>query len=746
MSLSFTKITIRNLGAQRVRTLLGSGIVALGVGTVIGVNIASAAILNSLSSSPDAQAFIGGLLDQFDQLLMGIGLMITLVTGFLMFNSFFLSVTQRRRQIGALRLLGVTQRQVLRMVFAEAVLIGTFGALLGILVGPLFGKGSISLIEAALGEGIFTFQDSLATFEDLLIPAGLGLGVTLLAVLLPARRAASLHPLEALRVHSPERISPDSRFPARLGLILGLLLLITLAVLRLSGLPRPPWDGLAPVLAEGLWLTALGVSLPAVIGVFGRLIGKLLGQALPGVGRLIADNFRRERLRVTLVVSSFALGLALVCALTGFIRFAWEELFGPRVQGVMKLQAWMVTPFDIEAGMAAYSQMENLRLSPEVTEVVKDAVGDRGRVMEWHFIVVPELSFLGETYFSFLADPASLQLAGDAFFAFIDGDWGFAGPIMRSGCGVLIAPLIAERNKLSLGDSFSVTGLDGPVTCRVAGIGSPYVGASLISMAAGPAFGVVPHEIQPIVLLVWPLPGADRVLLAEDLDSALKAYPSVQFSSLAALTALQEQVMESLPVMISGLSFLAVLAAALGVLNTTMLSLFERQRELTLLHTLGATLGQVRYLVIGEAALIGFVGAGYGIIAGVGGLLIFIMTFSGRSWGIPNLDVWGAAVRAAPPALVTGLIGLAVSPVMSAAGAWIVWRGLFRPGRKAELGPCLLITPAFLFPPGWMAAGAVLEIANPFLAMLRLDLTRIVFVTPIAGIPGQCGGVAGLAG
>ena len=141
-------------------------------------------------------------------------------------------------------------------------------------------------------------------------------------------------------------------------------------------------------------------------------------------------------------------------------------------------------------------------------------------------------------------------------------------------------------------------------------------------MAAGPAFGVVPDEIQPIVLLVWPLPGADQVLLAEELDTTLQDYPSVQLASVAALTALQEQVMESLPVMISGLSFLAVLASALGVLNTTMLSLFERKRELTLFRTLGATSGQVRNLVIGEAALIGFFGAGYGIIAGVGGLLI----------------------------------------------------------------------------------------------------------------------------
>ena len=189
LSLSLLTLSVRNLGENRARSALGIGIVALGVATMIAVNTTGASVLSSISSSPDAQAFIGGLLDQFDQLLMGIGLMITLVTGFLMFNSFFLSVTQRRRQIGALRLLGVTWRQVLGVVLGEAVLIGALGALLGILIGPLLGKGTISLIEAALGEGIFTFQDTVIPFMDLVIPAGLGLGVTFLAVLLPARRA-----------------------------------------------------------------------------------------------------------------------------------------------------------------------------------------------------------------------------------------------------------------------------------------------------------------------------------------------------------------------------------------------------------------------------------------------------------------------------------------------------------------------------------------------------------------------------
>jgi hypothetical protein len=468
-----------------------------------------------------------------------------------------------------------------------------------------------------------------------------------------------------------------------LGVGLSVLLFAALALTPQGGWIGPPWDGPLTIILEAIWFFCLAICLPAVIGLVGKITRRLLDPLSPGTGRLVADNFRRDRSRVSLIVGSFALGLALISALTGFVRFAWVELFSPRVESVMRLQGWMVTPFDIESGMAAYGQMENLRLPGQVVQAVQSTVRARGQVMEWHFVVVPELSFFGQSYFSFLADPESLRLAGDAFFEFIVGDWDFAGPIMDSGCGVLVAPLIAERNAATLGEVLSVSGVAGPVSCRVAGIGSPYVGASLISMAAGPSFGVDLGDLQPIVLLVWPETGTDRAQLAQDLEMVLADYPPLQLSSVAALTSLQGQVMDSLPVMINALSLLAVIAAALGVLNMTMLSVVERRRELALFRAIGATFSQVRNLVIGEAALIGLVGAGFGIFGGLGSLVILVVAYGGRSWGIQDLDLWGAAWRASFPALINGLIGLIAAPILSAAGAWISWRGLVRCGRTA---------------------------------------------------------------
>ena len=106
-----------------------------------------------------------------------------------------------------------------------------------------------------------------------------------------------------------------------------------------------------------------------------------------------------------------------------------------------------------------------------------------------------------------------------------------------------------------------------------------------------------------------------------------------------------------------------------------MLSIVERKRELALFHAVGATLSQVRALVVGEAALMGLIGAGYGVFAGVGILIIAIPIYGGSAWGIVDFDAWSATWRALPPALLNGLVGLIAAPLLSALGAWVSWRG-----------------------------------------------------------------------
>ena len=662
----------RNLAQHRLRTALSALAVALGAAMTVAADITSGAIMNALSESESAQTFLTGLLDQLDSMLTLVGVGITFAAGFLVFNALAMSVTQRRRQIGALRSLGMVRRQVMRLVLVEALITGGAGTLVGLIAGPLLGRGTIALMKA-WSEGIFVFAETRASLSSLLLATVLGIGVTLLSALVPAWRATRISPLAALRQETgffgKSTVSSRTWF-------LGLLVILALIVYLVVALPgewvTSPWDAILTGSFVLLWLGSLALILPAFIGGVGRWVRAPLMRLWGATGRLIADNLGRGRGRVVLTILTLAVALTMIVSMTGFIRFMFFELMLPKIESAAQLGAWMLAPFDYMAGMSAYVDLETLELPPDALAEVCQVVEGRGRVMPVHFVIVPELSFLGSSYFSFVADPYEWRQGGDTLFTFTEGDWETALPLMESGCGVLVAPLVASRNSVSVGDTFEVTGADGPVECTVAGIGAPFVSASIIGTAVGESFGIT----EPLVAVVWPLPGVDRNALETDITAALDRYPGVELGALEDQVELQTQMMDILPNMLNALLLLAIVSAALGVVNTTMMSIAERQRELGLLRAVGATRRQVIAVMTGEAALMGLIGGGLGLVAGAGVVVILAVTYGGNAWGVLNLDLWGAAWRSLQPALFNGLVGLLAAPLICAGAAWLPVRSL----------------------------------------------------------------------
>ena len=663
----------RNLGQHRLRTVLSALAVALGVGMTVAANVTSGAIMNALSRSRDAQTLMAGLLGQLDAVLTLVGVAITFAAGFVILNAFAMSIAQRRWQIGLLRSLGMTRAQVMRTVLAEALVTGGLGTVVGLAAGPLFAYGVIALARAALSD-LLLFEAGSPSLASMLLAATVGMGVTLLATLVPARQATRVSPLAALR--EQEAVPARRREGTRYGLA-GAAALVALAVYLIVAPPgewvEPPWDTTLTGVFALVWLGGLVALLPAVIGGVGRWARRPLARLGAASGRLVADNVQRARGRVTLTALTLALSLALIVALTGFIRFTFSELMRPRIEAAGSQSPWIVAPFAISEGMAGYSAMESLSLPPGIGPDAQQALQGQAQVVEWHFVVVPELSFFGDSYFSFALDPRVAQQAGDWLFAFTEGDWETALPIMENGCGVLVMPLVASKNGVTVGDALTVTGAGGPIACTVAGIGSTYVGASIISSSVNDALGVM----EPIGLLIQPLPGADWGAIKAELDDLAARYPGVRVTEMAGLVGLQMQVIDGLPTMLSALLVLAIVAAALGVVNTTVMSVAERRRELALLRAVGATRRQTTRIVTGEAALLGVVGGGVGLVAGAGIVVIIAVTYGGNAWGMPDLDLWAAAGRALQPALFSGLVGLLAAPFICAAAAWLPARATY---------------------------------------------------------------------
>jgi ABC-type antimicrobial peptide transport system permease subunit len=202
------------------------------------------------------------------------------------------------------------------------------------------------------------------------------------------------------------------------------------------------------------------------------------------------------------------------------------------------------------------------------------------------------------------------------------------------------------------------------------------VGASIISTKASELFGVE----APMALLLTPKSGVDRSSIEAELAALAERHPEIQIATLAGMTELQTQVFDMLPNLFNALLVLAIVVAALGAINTIMMSITERRRELSLLRAVGATQRQVNEVVLYEAALMGAVGGALGLIGGAGIIIILATVYGGNAWGVPDLDLWEAAWQAVQPGIMNGLVGLVVAPFICAGAAlWpmrIILRGL----------------------------------------------------------------------
>jgi putative ABC transport system permease protein len=665
------RLAAHALLAHPLRTALTVSAVALGAATTVAGDVISGAIVNALTQSDDVRAIAGGLFGQIEPILAGIGAAITLAAGFLVFNTLGMALTQRRQQLGLLRVLGLTRGQLLRLALTEAGLIGAAGVTLGLATGPLLGRGVVAVLQRVDTPILGAFLERGARPAAFVLAAALGLGLTTLAGLMPAWQAARVSPLVALAAPEPAGRPRPAIRPARLGLALMAALGLWAALAPPARWVQYPADLALTLLFAAAWLGALVLALPAAVEALGAGLRPGLARLWGAGGRLLADNLQRGRTRLALSVTTLAVGLGLIVTTAGFFQFYLAELFGPALRAARNSGGWILTTFDVEAGVSAYAGLASLRLPGQVAAEARALAGERGLVTESYFVIVPELSYFYEDYFSFVLDPHIIAQGGDFYFKFSQGSLETALPVLDQGCGLLVAPGVARRNGAGLGQVITVTGRAGPVRCTVAGIGQPYVGASIIGRGAREQFVLG----DPFALFVRPQGEGDPAALETDLR-ALAAARGLYLTRLTTMTDMIFEVFDVIPALFNGLLLLAVLAAALGVANTTLLSVTERRRELGQFRALGATRGQVRALVLGEAVVVGVVGGLLGLAAGAGLVVIFATVYGGNSLGVAGYAPWPAAWRSLAPALRTGLAGLLAAPVVCAVAAYAPAAGL----------------------------------------------------------------------
>ncbi len=208
------------------------------------------------------------------------------VGAFLIYNAFSMTVVERTREIGMLRAIGMTRRQVLGQILIEAVVLGVAGSALGVGAGLVLAQGLVRATEVFLAQEVRTLT---VPPEALAASLAVGVGVTLLSVTAPAMQASRISPLEALRIRGLTRQGWLSRHGGRLG---AGLILAALGVLWLVRLPQPLGSRVNNTLVLVLMLGGT-LLIPATVGVWERLSRPWVRRLYGREGELGSRNLAR---------------------------------------------------------------------------------------------------------------------------------------------------------------------------------------------------------------------------------------------------------------------------------------------------------------------------------------------------------------------------------------------------------------------------------------------------------------------
>ncbi len=654
----------------RLRAAVSGTAVAGGVATLVAADLISRSVTEDIARHAEAETLTAFISEQLNVGLTAIGWVIAAGAGFLLFNAFAMAVAQRREDLGRLRAVGMTRAQAVAMVLSEALVVGAAGSGVGLVIGIASARALVLLLQST-SEMMNALGRAPLSTERLWLAAGAGVLISLAAAAWPAWRAAQVTPLAALRPAAPGGLDTASRRAAGACLSACALLWVGLALTSPGRRLTPPGSNIVTVACILVWLVCLGLSVPALVGLAGRATRPPLRRMFGAAGRLAADHVRRARGRVAFTAITLSVAVAMVVAVTGYMSFWFDELFFRTAHRAFRENPGLgFFPLDVEAGLQAYQQSPVLQMPPGLVEEVEAAVDGRATVAPTAFVLSPELSFLGERYFSFILDFVAVRDSGGLYFEFNQGDWEGALAAAERGCAVLITPAVADKNDVGLYDQLTLQAPRARLRCTVAGIGPTFVGASIIDSRAAEAFALV----APLAVMVFPASAEDRSAIEPALRAVAVHYPQTWLLDVSQITDMQHKAMESIRSLMSGMLLLAIVMAALGVVNTTVIGLSERRMEFGVLRAVGASHAQVQAVVILEGALVGWIGAGVGVVAGAGLVMIYIVATGGSAFGFVDFPVWEAGWASLGPALTRGLVALAAAPLLSGVAAWLAVR------------------------------------------------------------------------
>ncbi len=563
-------------------------------------------------------------IDIVGNILLGFGGVALFVSVFIIYNTFAIVLSQRTRELALLRVVGAEPRQIRRSVLGEALAVGVVASVGGVGGGIGVAKG-IDALFGVMGVDLVDYPLILAP-RTLLAAAVLGVGVTVLSAIGPARQAATVAPMTLLGgAGDPADARPGTRSFLGSGLLVGG---ITAGAAGLAGVGSTPVTVTA--LSSGAMAVFLGVTLlsPLAVGAVIAAVGWPMHRLGGVAGSLAQRNAARNPRRTATTAAALMIGLALVCTAL-VVGESIKATIGATFEQSAKADYYLTDELEEVRFPAALAA--DIRHS----DMVAAATG-----------IAPFQARIGGS----VTDAAAVEF--DQIEQLLDLDvtaGSFDRPEQTVEHPLVISRNHAEASAAAVGDTVAVEFANGvTVNAAVVGIFDDQTIMTedlLFDTGVLLQAGISADAEWIAVATKGSAQPAQVEALVEDLSERL---PHASVETAAQFRDRINGMIDALLTMVNVMVALAVIIALIGIANTLALSVFERTRELGLIRAVGMTRRQLRRMVRLEAALVATFGAVVGVAVG----LLFGF---GVVKALPNAIASGLSVPATQIAILTAV-------------------------------------------------------------------------------------------
>jgi len=603
-----------------------------------------------------------GVLQKF---LLAFGLIALFVGAFVIVNTLSITIAQRTRELAMLRTIGATRRQVLGSVLAESLLVGALASVAGLFLGLVLARGLDSLFKSF---GIDLPQNgTVFAARTVVVALLLGIIVTLLASLWPALRATRVPPIAAVREGAslpPSRLAPFAPLAAFVlaavglaGVVLGgfggaglsgtqrlvalgagvLLVFVGVAVIA----PRIVRPIAVAVSRYAAWivtaLSAIVFPITAALWAVRRFVFRRDAE-FPSprpdrnVNELAKRNAVRSPGRTAAAAAALMIGLALVtfvAVIAAGLKSSFENAVKQEFAGDYALTSQNgFTPTDV-------SSAEAVRKLPQATAVVGVRAGLGKAFGKQHSVTA--------------LDPRASEVLH------LKWQHGSQASLDHLGAdGALVDAAYAKNHDLTLGSKLALlTPYHRTIALRIEGIFSPPKGGSPLgtvttSSATFDRYYPAPQNVYVLIKMRGGVTPGNTTLL----DRTLRSFPDAKVQTEKQFEHNQERGINVLLNLLFVLLGFSIVISLFGIVNTLVLMVFERTRELGMLRAVGMTRRQVRRMIRQESVLTSLIGAVLGIPLGILLALLIGKAIKFAAFAIP----WGYLTSFILAAVIAGIV------------------------------------------------------------------------------------------